>query len=61
MCNSMVVMALADLFEVLGIIAMIVGFFSYMTEPRRPNKWSAGVFLLGIIAFIVGTRILGAC
>ena len=61
MCHSSIATIVADLLEIFGVLALIVGFFSGMTNLGTQNQWSAGVFLLGIVALVVGTRLSSLC
>ena len=60
MCSSAIII-LADLLEVFGIGAIIIGFFNSVTQSNMESKWGAEVFLLGVVAFVVGSRISGLC
>lgn len=61
MCNSTVAIVLADILEVTGFAALIIGFFSAMTGLGTQNKWSAAVFLFGVVVLVVGFRLPGFC
>lgn len=60
MCTSAVTV-LADFLDTAGLVAMIFGFFSGITKLGFQSKWSGGVFLMGVISFIVGSRLGSLC
>jgi hypothetical protein len=61
MCSSTAATVLADTLEVLGFTALIIGFFSALTKRGTQSKWSAAVFLIGVVAIVVGYRLPGFC
>lgn len=61
MCSSGVVSVLAIFLQTVGLLALMIGFFRGLGDPKSREGWSSGVFLAGVVAFAVGTRISTLC
>lgn len=61
MCSSGAVTILAIFLQTLGVLALMIGFFSGLGDPEAREGWSSGVFLAGVVALAVGTRISTLC
>jgi hypothetical protein len=61
MCSSGVATSVAVSLQTIGLLALFIGFFSGLGNPDTRDGWSAGVFLAGIVALAVGSRISTLC
>lgn len=61
MCSSGVVTVLAIFLQTAGVLALTIGFFSGLGDPEARDSWGLGVFLAGVVAVTVGTRISTLC
>lgn len=61
MCSSGIAPIVAVSLQAIGLLALLVGFFSGLGTPDARDGWSAGVFLAGIVALAIGSRISTLC
>lgn len=61
MCSSGIATIVAVSLQTIGLLALLIGFFSGLGNPGARDSWSAGVFLVGIVALVVGSRISTLC
>jgi hypothetical protein len=61
MCGFSLLPIVAALLSGLGLLAMLAGFFWGLTTPGRREGVPLTVFILGIIAFALGTQLYLAC
>lgn len=61
MCSSGAIAVLAICLQILGVIAIVTGFFGSLAKWEKPNGVGAGIFVVGVVALVVGTRMSGYC
>lgn len=61
MCSTGVATVLAVTLQTMGIVALLIGFFSGLGTLKGREGWGAGVFLAGVVALAIGTRIATLC
>lgn len=61
MCSSGTATVLAIFLQTVGVLALLVGFFSGLEDPEAREGWGPGVFMIGIVALAAGTRLSALC
>lgn len=61
MCSSGVAIVLAISLQTIGVLALLIGFFSGLGNLKSRDGWGAGVFVAGVAALAIGTRIMALC
>jgi hypothetical protein len=60
-CGSGIATVVAVSLQTVGLLALLIGFFSGVGDPDSREGWSAGVFLAGVVAIAFGSRIYMLC
>lgn len=61
MCSSGIVSVLAIVLQIAGVLALLIGFFVSLAGRSSVEGIGAGIFLTGVVMFILGARISGVC
>lgn len=61
MCSSGIVSVLALTLQIIGALALLVGFFVGLTSRDYTRGGGVGIFLGGAIVFVIGSRLSGVC